>query len=103
VDRHHILPRAQFPDVSRATADNIANIAFILGDVNKSINQTGPDVYLKRIDQRVLKSQCIPPDDGLWAINRAEDFWTARRELLAESINDFLQDSLPQRHLASQF
>ena len=30
VDRHHILPRAQFPDPSRATADNIANIAFIL-------------------------------------------------------------------------
>ena len=29
VDRHHILPRAQFPDLSRATADNIANIAFI--------------------------------------------------------------------------
>jgi hypothetical protein len=50
VDRHHILPRAQFPDLSRATADNIANIAFILGDVNKSINQAGPEVYLKRID-----------------------------------------------------
>jgi len=103
VDRHHILPRAQFPDLSRATADNIANIAFILGDVNKSINQTGPEVYLKRIDPRVIKSQCIPPDDGLWAINRAEDFWTARRKLLAESINAFLQDSLPQRHLGSQF
>jgi hypothetical protein len=103
VDRHHILPRAQFPDLSRATADNIANIAFILGDVNKSINQAGPEVYLKRIEARVIKSQCIPPDDCLWGISRAIEFWAARRELLAESINDFLQDSLPQRHLGSQF
>jgi hypothetical protein len=101
VDRHHVLPRAQFPDLSRATADNIANIAFIVGDVNKSIGQTGPEVYLKRIDLRVIKSQCIPSDDGLWAISRAEDFWAARRELLAESFNDFLRDSLPQRRLGS--
>jgi hypothetical protein len=101
VDRHHILPRAQFPDLSRATADNIANIAFIVGDVNKSIGQTGPEVYLKRIDPRVIKSQCIPPDESLWAISRAEDFWAARRALLAESFNDFLRDSLPQRRLGS--
>jgi hypothetical protein len=101
VDRHHILPRAQFPEFSRATADNIANIAFILGDVNKSINQTGPEVYLKRIEPRVIESQCIPPDDGLWAINRAEDFWKARRELLAESFNDFLRNLIPQRRLGS--
>jgi hypothetical protein len=49
VDRHHILPRAQFPESSRATADNIANIAFIVGDVNKSIGQTGPEVYLPSV------------------------------------------------------
>jgi Protein of unknown function DUF262 len=34
VDRHHILPRGQFPDYSRAEADNVANVAFIVGDVN---------------------------------------------------------------------
>ena len=101
VDRHHILPRAQFPDGSRATADNIANIAFIVGDVNKSIGQTGPEVYLKRLDPRVIRSQCIPSDTSLWAVNRAEDFWAARRDLLADSFNDFLRESLPQRRLGS--
>jgi hypothetical protein len=101
VDRHHILPRAQFPEATRAIGDTIANIAFIVGDVNKSIGQTGPEVYLKRLDPRVIKSQCIPSDDNLWAIDRAEDFWAARRELLAESFNDFLRDSLPQRRLGS--
>jgi hypothetical protein len=101
VDRHHILARAQFPDDSRAIADNVANIAFIVGDVNKSIGQTGPEVYLKRIGSRVLKSQCIPTDQSLWAIDRADAFWAARRELLADSFNDFLRDSLPQRRLGS--
>ena len=101
VDRHHILPRAQFPEGARLAADNVANIAFIVGDVNKSIGQTGPEVYLKRIGSRVLKSQCIPQDDTLWVIDRAEDFWAARRELLAASFNDFLRDSLPQRRLGS--
>jgi hypothetical protein len=101
VDRHHILPRAQFPEPSRAVADNIANIAFIVGDVNKSIGQKGPEVYLKDIGPRVLRSQCIPSDNSLWSIDRAEDFWQARRELLAESFNDFLRESLPQRRLGS--
>lgn len=101
VDRHHILPRAQFPESVRPTADNVANIAFIVGDVNKSIGQTGPEVYLKRIGPRVLKSQCIPADGHLWAIDHAPEFWAARRELLTASFNDFLRLSLPQRRLAT--
>ena len=99
VDRHHILPRGQFPDSSRASADNIANIAFIVGDVNKSISQSGPEVYLKQIESRVLISQCIPDDQNLWAVDRAEEFWSARRQLLADSFNDFLRASLPGRRL----
>lgn len=101
LDRHHILARGQFPDYSRSSADNIANIAFIVGDVNKSIGQSGPEVYLKRIESRVLKSQCVPLDKSLWAIDDAEEFWDARRKLLAESFNDFLRDSLPQRRLGA--
>lgn len=99
VDRHHVMPRAQFSESTRAKADNIANIAFIVGDVNKSIGQSGPEVYLPSVGLDVLKSQCIPTDVSLWAINRANDFWAARRELLAESFNDFLHSSLPQRRL----
>jgi len=99
VDRHHILPRAQFPEPLRAKSDNVANIAFIAGDVNKAISQTGPEVYLKRLGDKVLESQCVPQDQTLWDIERAEQFWTARRELLATSFNDFLRVSFPQRRL----
>ncbi len=101
VDRHHILPRGQFPQELRSAADNVANIAFIVGDINKSIGQTGPEVYLKRLAPRVLKSQCIPLDSRLWAIDHAQDFWAERRDLLAASFNDFMRDSLPQRRLAN--
>jgi hypothetical protein len=99
VDRHHIFPRAQFPEPLRTKADNVANIAFITGDVNKSISQTGPEVYLRKIGRKVLESQCVPQEQGLWAIDRAEDFWAARRDLLAESFNDFLRCAFPQRRL----
>ncbi len=101
VDRHHVMPRGQFPDKARASADNIANIAFIVGDVNKSIGLTGPEVYLPTIDTPVLRSQCIPADNSLWAISRAQEFWAARREILAESFNEFLRGSFPQRRLGS--
>ena len=99
VDRHHILPRDQFPDDLRATADNVANIAFISGDVNKAISQSGPEVYLKKIANKVLESQCVPTEKNLWAIDQADAFWAARRELLADSFNEFLKDAFPQRRL----
>jgi len=99
IDRHHILPRAQFPERLRSTADNVANIAFIAGDVNKSISQSGPEVYLKKIGPQVLKSQCVPQDRSLWNVDRAVEFWDARQKLLADSFNDFLRKCLPQRRL----
>jgi len=98
IDRHHILPRAQFEESERSRADNVANIAFIAEDVNKAINASGPEVYLKRIKPRYLASQCVPPDKDLWSIDRAEQFWRARRGLLADSFNDYVRDSLPGRH-----
>jgi len=99
VDRHHILPRAQFPDKSRAVADNIANMAFIAGGVNKAIGQSGPEVYLAKVSTKVLQSQCIPTDSALWRIDQADAFWQARRELLAEAFNEYIHDAFPQRRI----
>jgi hypothetical protein len=101
VDRHHILPRAQFAPQDRTSADNVANIAFIAEDVNKSIGQSGPEVYLKRIKTTVLKSQCIPSDSTLWSIDSAPLFWKARRELLADAFNEFVREALPNRRVLS--
>jgi hypothetical protein len=43
VDRHHLLPRAQFPERDRHKADTIANIAFITGPVNRSVGAPSPE------------------------------------------------------------
>jgi len=99
VDRHHILPRAQFPERSRAKADTLANIAFISGGANRSIGAASPDVYLKKISRDVLESQCIPLDSDLWHVECADDFWTARQRLLADAFNGFLRKMLPGRRI----
>ncbi len=99
VDRHHILPRAQFPEKRRQSADRIANIAFVTGEVNRAIGAASPDVYLANISREVLESQCIPTDAKLWRIDRAEDFWRHRRALLADALNGFLRKMLPGRRL----
>jgi hypothetical protein len=101
VDRHHILARGQFPENIRSKADNVANIAFISGSINKAISQSGPEVYLKTIKPKVLQSQCVPTDVSFWAIEHADKFWHARRALLAESFNEFLKDALPGRKLVT--
>lgn len=99
VDRHHILPRGQFLEHLRHSSDNLANIAFISGEANKSLGLTGPEVYLKKIAPKILKSQCIPMDESLWKVDSAPEFWANRKELLAFAFNDFLRVSFPDRRL----
>ncbi len=101
VDRHHILPRAQFPERQRARADCIANIAFISGGANRSVGAASPDVYLAQLSRQVLESQCIPTDRELWHVERANDFWAARRELLATAFNEHLREALPTRRITT--
>jgi hypothetical protein len=97
VDRHHILPRAQFPERRRQVADSIANIAFISGGANRSISSSAPEVYLAKLNKEVLESQCIPLESDLWRIDRAKEFWDARRALLADAFNDYIKNVLPGR------
>jgi hypothetical protein len=99
VDRHHILPRAQFELGERSKSDCIANIAFIAGGSNKSLGPAPAESYLKKISRKTLTSQCIPLEESLWAVERASDFWEARKALLAEGFNEYLDEALPGRRL----
>jgi hypothetical protein len=99
IDRHHILPRRQFPEARRSSADNVANIAFITSEVNKAISFTGPEVYLEKVDRGLLDSQCIPVESKFWRVAKSEEFFAARRELLAESFNELVREALPKRWL----
>ena len=101
IDRHHLLPRALFPQgFERQRADVLANIAFIISDTNKSINDADPAAYLSGISASILRSQAVPLDKADWNVGRAESFWDARKKLLAGSFNAFLKDALPRRRVA---
>jgi hypothetical protein len=101
VDRHHLLPRAQFPERDRQKSDTVANIAFITGGINRSIGAASPDVYLAQIAPEVRASQCIPDDKSLWRIDRCEEFWHERRRLLADGFNQALRKMLPGRRIGN--
>jgi hypothetical protein len=99
IDRHHILPRSHFPAAERQRADVIANIAFIGRGSNKEISDSTPSVYLASIEPEVLQSQAIPLDRSLWHVNRADEFWSKRQELLAGAFNDYLKSAFSKRRL----
>ena len=71
-------------------------MAFIGGSINKSIGLTGPEVYLPKVGKNILKSQCIPQDKELWNIDKANEFWDARQQLLADAFNSFVHENLPE-------
>lgn len=99
IDRHHILPRSQFKPDERKFSDTIANIAFIFGETNKSIGNDMPSIYLSKLKEESLVSQCIPTNNELWNIENSRIFWRERRILLAKAFNSYVKSKLPTRQL----
>jgi hypothetical protein len=97
IDRHHILPRGRFELGERPKADTIANIAFVSASNNRSIGDDDPARYLATVKAPVRRSQCVPEQSELWDVDRCEDFWEERRELLAAAFNDYLDDAFGER------
>jgi len=71
-----------------------------LSDTNKSINDANPAAYLSGINTNILKSQAVPLKKADWSVSRAEQFWDARKTLLAAAFNAFLRSALPRRRIA---
>ncbi|MFR9788538.1 DUF262 domain-containing protein [Streptomyces sp. MB22_4] len=92
---HHIFPKAQLykNGYSRAEVNAVANFCFLTQDTNLQISAKRPEDYLPEIARRVpgaLKSQWIPTAPALWSIDAYRSFLAARRELLADAANSFL-------------
>jgi hypothetical protein len=103
---HHIFPKALLRGKHPGHVINdIANLAFLGGKTNREISSKPPQEYLAIIvdgtkkreaqGEEVLEAQCIPTDRDLWRIDRYEAFLAARRRLIAERLNEFLESSLP--------
>jgi hypothetical protein len=92
---HHIFPKALLRKhgFDRNEINALANFCFLTQDTNLKIGMRDPAEYLPEVQSKhpgVLESQWIPTDPDLWRVDRYLDFLAARRELLAESAQSFL-------------
>lgn len=95
LEYHHIFPKKllNLRNVDRYTRDEMANLAFLGQKANKRITARPPASYLPEIaehDPARLQAQFVPLDRELWELDQFEDFLAARRQLLANAMNDVL-------------
>lgn len=98
LELHHIFPKALLykHGYERPEANALANFAFLTQDTNLRISDRAPADYLPEFAAKhpgALESHWIPKDPVLWKNENYRDFLAARRELLAQAANAFL-DSL---------
>jgi hypothetical protein len=92
---HHLFPKAVLYEAryGRSHVNAVANFSFLTQDTNLAIGKRKPEDYFRTVEAKhpgALASQWIPQDPALWRIDRYPDFLAARRELLAEAANSFL-------------
>jgi len=96
---HHIFPKKVLRDAGykRTEINAVANFCFLTQESNLIITKREPEDYFKQVireaGEEALASQWIPLDRKLWKIENYREFLAARRQLLANSANGFL-DSL---------
>lgn len=96
---HHIFPKAYLyaHGYSRPDVNALANFAFLTMNTNLDISDHPPENYFEEIAERhpgALESQWIPVDRNLWKVQNYHEFLRARRELLADAANRFLNSLL---------
>ncbi len=96
LELHHIFPKSLLykQGYERPEVNAIANFTFLTKATNLKVSNKDPAAYLAAYaekDPRLLSSHWIPIDPALWQVNRYHDFLAARRKLLADAANDFLE------------
>lgn len=103
IQSHHIFPQSILYNngfhsenhMHKKTVNEIANRAFITRDTNFEISAKKPSDYLPEIEKKypgALEKQFIPIDQRLWELENFEEFLIARRKIIANEINRFLEE-----------
>ncbi len=66
-------------------------VAFIGGNANGRISDRAPADYLPSISVEDRKAQCVPLDETLYRLDNYRAFLTARRRLIVEMLNSYLE------------
>ena len=105
---HHIFPKALLykHGYHKADVNALANFTFLTQETNLKVSDKNPSEYLEEYAQKdpdLLKSHWIPLDRNLWKVENFSNFLSARRELLADAANDFLESlvsgSVPEQKI----
>lgn len=97
---HHIFPKKVLKDAGfrRGEINAVANFCFLTQESNLIISKREPRDYFRQVIQEAgeeaLLSQWIPLDTKLWEVANYREFLEARRELLANTSNAFLESLL---------
>lgn len=78
-----------------ALAQEITNRAVLTGSANRNKSNKRAEDYLTNVASNhkdALKLQCIPEDTELWKQENFEAFLEVRRQLLAEELNQYLEN-----------
>ncbi|MEE3152758.1 MAG: DUF262 domain-containing protein, partial [Candidatus Neomarinimicrobiota bacterium] len=76
-------------------AQEITNRAVLTAVANRAKSAENADSYLSQVRDQFpnsLKLQCIPEDENLWKLENFELLLKARRQLLADEINNYLEN-----------
>jgi hypothetical protein len=101
LEQDHIFPYSVLKDMGYginnrrkySLAQGITNRAILTEVANRGKATKLPENYLAEVENKfpqALKLQCIPRDRELWKLENYENFLEARRCLLAEELNAFL-------------
>ncbi|MBP7937533.1 MAG: hypothetical protein KA354_23070 [Phycisphaerae bacterium] len=78
--------------------NEIANMAVITGRTNRKISNKEPTVYLPDIvaerGEEALTRQGVPLDPAMHRLDNFRGFLEARRQVLADMVNDFIKKAL---------
>ena len=86
-----------------ALAQEITNRQILTQVENRTKSAKQADIYLSEVKKNfpnALKLQCIPENEELWKLENYEQFLEARREILAEKLNEYLNNiSISSEHI----
>ncbi|RJP44845.1 MAG: DUF262 domain-containing protein [Desulfobacteraceae bacterium] len=93
---HHIFPKALLYNhgYQKAEVNAIANFTFLTQDTNLKVSNKNPEDYLEKyaaMHPGAVESHWIPMDRNLWKVENYHEFLAARRVLLANAANDFIE------------
>lgn len=99
LELHHIFPKNLLykAGYSQQEVNSLANFTFLTKATNLEVTNRDPREYIPHYEQKhpgVVASHWIPMDPERWRIENYRDFLAARRELLAEAANGFLDELL---------